>query len=396
MKISLVGYGKSNKSLLKRLLKDHDIFVSDLHISDHDREYLESHGVEFEVGNHSRRILESDLIVMSPGISPRTQVGKMVRESRRRYSTEVSAFFELVDSNPGKVIAVTGTNGKTTTTSMINHTLRKFRFKTFLCGNNDNPISNLREKVDFVILELSSFQLYWSSSIPVDVGVILNVHRDHEDWHGSHENYVRSKLKLSDFSKVFLRGPDVPCECGEGFHLLEDIPSHLRNSQNIENVSATVAVLEKLGFDAKSVVDALLDFEIPEHRMEFVAEINGISFYNDSKATNTHAVLKALENFEYEKVVLILSGILKEEEISEFRKKLEEVKKIIVLGERMYEALKIGVFAESMDEAVSKAFELAESGDVVLFSPAGASFDMFQDYEERGREFKRAVERLVR
>ena len=400
MRISLVGYGKSNRALLRRILKKYEIFVSDLRgFEEEEIEFFEREGVEYEFGEHTTRILDSELVVVSPGISPRTRVGEMILRSGIDFSTEVSAFFELVRPQTGKILAVTGTNGKTTTTLMVKHVLEEMGYRVFLGGNNDNPVSNMKGEYDFVVLELSSFQLYWSDRIPVDFGVLLNISHDHEDWHGSYENYVESKLKLARFSSNLLVGPSLEIDSGERFDLIpsELLPKHLRSSQNVENASATGALMERLGFDREEVLKRLESFKPPEHRMEHVGRFRGIDFFNDSKATNTHAVLKALENFEPERVVLILSGILKEEDTNSFKEEIRTVKSVVVLGERMYRDLNLedAVLAREMDEALEIAVEIAGEGDIVLFSPGGASFDMFENYEERGRVFKEAVKRLI-
>lgn len=396
MKISLVGLGKSNLSLLKRLCRNYEVFVSERRkLREDEMRLIEGCKAEFEE-SHSRRILDSDLVVMSPGISPFTDVGKMVKDFGK-FDSDVGAFFKLFNPGYRKVVAVTGTNGKTTTTEMINHFLRSIGYRTCLCGNNDTPVSELEGEVDYIVLELSSFQLYWTSKLDVDVGLILNISPDHLDWHGSFDHYLKSKLKLAEFSKVVLFGEGLKRE--PKFDLIDEslVPSHLRSAQNLENVSGAAAVLKELGFDLRDFLKSLESFEIPPHRLELVGKIDGVEFYDDSKATNTHATLKALENFD--KVTLILSGILKEEDLDTFIRTVnEKAESVILLGEeiqRRIRGIEVPVYrVYTMKDALKKALEV--SSGVVLLSPAGASFDMYENYKERGDDFKKAFSELIR
>ena len=396
MKISLVGFGNSTSSLLRRICKQHEIFISERRkLKDSELKLAESCGAKVEE-SHSERILDSDLIVVSPGISPFTKVGKMVEKSGK-FNSDIGVFFDLVKPNYRKLVAVTGTNGKTTTTMMINHFLKESGYRTCLCGNNETPVSMLKEKVDYIVLEISSFQLYWTQSLDVDFGLLLNISPDHLDWHRSFEHYLRSKLKLEKFSNVIFFGESLDRE--PKFSIIDEslVPKHLRKRQNIENISGAAALLKAMGFNERDFFESLRSFKLPSHRLEFVGEINGIKFYNDSKATNTHATLKALENFE--KVTLILSGILKENDLDRFLKVVSEKSEaVILLGDEIQKRIKnistVMYRASSMDEAVKKALEL--SSGVVLFSPAGASFDMYENYKERGDDFKRAFLELVK
>ncbi len=395
MRISLVGLGKSNFSLLRRICGYHELFVSERRkLSEEEIEELKRCGADYEV-EHTERVLDSDVVVVSPGVSPLSEVGRMILEKSKRHETEVSMFFQLFKPS-AKVVGVTGTNGKTTTTRMIAHFLEKKGFSVCLCGNNERPVSDLKEDVDFIVLELSSFQLFWSSMIPIDFGLLLNVRPDHMDWHGSFEDYEMAKLKIVRFSKVALVPPDYSSVAKTyGSVDLSLIPQHLRSSQNVENASAAASIIEEMGFDPFEFLDSLSDFTPPSHRMEFVGSIDGVDFFNDSKATNTHAVMKALENFD--KVTLILSGILKERDLEEFKEFLRrKVEAVILLGEKIKEIGKLDVptyGASTMEDAVKKALEV--SSGVVLFSPGGASFDMYSNYEERGEDFKRVVREMI-
>ncbi len=397
MKISLVGLGKSNFSLARRLCKKYEVFVSERRaFTKEELSFLKDCNISFE-NSHSEKVLKSDMIVMSPGISPLSPVGKMVKSSGKHVTCELAAFFELLKPSYGKTIAVTGTNGKTTTTMMIDHFLRKRGFRTCLCGNNEKPVSRLEGFADYIVLEISSFQLYWASNLKIDVGLILNIAPDHMDWHGSFENYKESKMKLAKLSKIIFFGEGIDAEPRYRMIKKEFLPVHLRTPQNTQNASGAAAVIEALGFDSSEFLESLFDFKTPPHRLEFVGKIGSVQFYNDSKATNTHAVMKAMENFD--KVTLILSGIVKESDINHFIKILnDKAEAVVFLGESITKRIKgLSVptfFADNMDDAVKKAYEVSSS--TVLLSPAGASFDMYKNYEERGEDFKRSVLELIK
>ena len=396
MRISLVGLGKSNLALVKRLCRKHEIFISEKRkLREDELRIVKECEAEVEE-SHSERILDSDLVVMSPGISPFTDVGRMAANSGK-FDSDVGAFFKLFKPGYEKLIGVTGTNGKTTTTMMIDYFLKERGYKTCLCGNNDNPVSTLNEKVDYIVLELSSFQLYWTSNLSVDVGLILNISPDHLDWHKSFEHYLESKLKLAKFSKVAFFGESLKREPKFDFIDESLVPKHLRGKQNLENISGAAAVLKTLGFDVHDFLKSLESFKIPSHRLEFVGKIGGVELYDDSKATNTHAVMKALENFD--KVTLILSGILKEENLDLFISVInEKAEAVVLLGEEIQKrvsGINVPVYrAYSMEEALKIALEV--SSGVVLLSPAGASFDMYENYKERGDDFKRAFSELMK
>ena len=409
MKITLVGFGMSNKALLDRLgrVEGYEFFLSERRPLGKDEiDYLNSMGIEYEVG-HTERLLDADVIVVSPGVKPSTEVGNMILSSGVQVHVDVSFYFEIFEKGRAKVIGVTGTNGKSTTVYMIEHVLRKLSNNAVAAGNNEFPIFRVDiDDVDYLVLELSSFQLFWSPHIPLDYSLILNVKEDHLDWHGSFQDYLKSKLKVLDFSKESILNPDLSRVVQKGKYRVfsgvdeKKLPDPLRSAQNVENVSAVKTLL----VDVMAVVgemefyDLIGDFELLPHRLEFVDEVKGVKFYDDSKATNTHAVLKALSNFEA--ATLILSGIVKEKNLEDFAKAVEErTDVVILLGEeirrKLGSFLEGHIFVSDMKSAVEEAFRRTKSG-VVLFSPAGASFDMYKNYKERGEDFKRKVGDLKR
>ena len=403
MRITLLGFGVSNKAVLNSLKDKHKFFVSDKNLKDGDIKLLKSLGIEYE-SSHTERILHSDIIIVSPGINPHSEVGKMVRNSKVEFTVDIDFYFR-VKKKPRFVVGVTGTNGKTTTGSMICHIIKNSGKKCIFLGNNESPIFSFNGNADVMVLELSSFQLYWAQTIPLDIGVLLNISPDHLNWHESYKEYLEAKKKILRFSKVKIVSCDIAkVEDFKDVAIfsnstvdLEKVPESLKFAQNLQNIAAALSVAKELGIKSEEFYKHLSSFKTPPHRMEFVAEYKGVRFYNDSKATNTHATIKALKNFD--KVVLILSGIIKENDLENFMNIVEKkAEKVVLYGRAIMEKLDFKNIevekAFSMDEAVRKAFEGTKNG-VVLFSPAGASFDIYKNYKERGEDFKKAVRRLM-
>ncbi len=425
MLYSLVGYGISNKQLSKVLLAmGHEVFISEARtLTSEDKSELESLGIAYEENQNSERILKADRIVVSPSVPPNHPV---VSKAPEKVLTDIDVI--LSNKMPSCVIGVTGTNGKTTTCSMINHVLLRAGKKSVCLGNVGNPVATLWDKeIECLVLELSSFQLFWSKGFSVDIGVILNISPNHLDWHPSFEHYCQSKLKLFDFSKVRIFNEQdalltsaamhydnsIGFSCAKasyddktvelfGKKYLFDNPS-LYTSQNLWNLSATIQVLKVLGFSEKETLEFLEDFSPPKHRMQLVAQIGGVSFYNDSKSTSSAATIAALRNFEDGKVILILTGRGKNEDYTALIETvLRKAKTVVVFGE-MAKLLVPALMSrgaaveivENMESAVKTAYSMACPGDVVLFSPGGSSFDLYKNYEERGEHFETMVKSVV-
>jgi UDP-N-acetylmuramoylalanine--D-glutamate ligase len=420
LKYALLGFGISNKEILKYLLnKGETVFVSEQNrLSDVDKTFLIKNNVNFEELGHTKKILESDVILVSPGIRFDNPLIKEAQEKGITIDTEISFCtneFKNIDWNP-YIIAVTGSVGKSTTVSMIHHVLNKYT-RSLLAGNIGIPIAKLLNdnlRADYLILEVSSFQLFWSNNFKPNLSVILNIYPNHLNWHPNMEHYVNSKFKIAKFQgkdDIFIYNPDDPYVVRNLNFVkskkipfiktleLDKLPEHLRYKQTLENVAATRTVIETLGFEFN--LDYLKDFQKLPHRMEFVAEVNGIKFFNDSKATNAIAVIKAVENFD-ENLHLIMAGIGKKEDYNELVDVLEKhVKSLAVVGP-IFEDLKpyllnknINFFEfKSISEAVENLFSIAKKGDVIMLSPGGASFDAYKNFEERGEYFKQIVMQL--
>lgn len=395
---------------------------------------LERLGIKVEIGeNKDETILRADLIVTSPGIPPQSPLIKMIRQNNIQLISEPELCF-IESSIP--IIAVTGTNGKTTTTTLISDILKDAEYKAPACGNIGYPIINeITKDNDFLVAEISSFQLEYSQTFKPQLAVFLNCTPDHVDWHGSEEEYIRVKtdfirghratlwqvlnaqdkilldIGTNSISDIYWFGKEMKDKCcfisDNTFVVkekdliipvlpIEDI--QLKGEHNYQNVMASIAAARTIGIDFESIANTVRSFKSVEHRLEYVDTIEGIAFYNDSKATNCDATIWALKAFEDEKIVLIAGGRDKGTDLTELIGLVQKhVKAVILIGEateRFAQALEASNFnevykASTLEEAVDKGFKL-NAGPVVL-SPACASYDMFKNFEERGHVFKDIV-----
>lgn len=411
-------------------------------------------GVMISLGGHPESLFKNaDLIVLSPGVP----ADLAPLESARRAGIEIIGEPELAGRFlRGPVIGVTGSNGKTTVTTLIGELMRAACADVIVGGNIGMPLTSLIEKSSertWTVAELSSFQLELIDSLRVNVAVITNITPDHLDRHGSLENYVRAKHRIftnqTEDDWAVLNGQDqgvvdmvsalgvqarkihfssagretISGEAAEiyvdGKRLittmmtdyrgetevikLDEIP--LPGMHNVENVmtalAATFCAMGTATGDLPALVECIKRFKGVEHRIEYVAEIDGIKFYNDSKATNVDSTVKALEAFE-RNIIVILGGKDKGSDYSTLAPLIRErVKQVILIGAasekiaRQLEGAGPMTRARSMQDAVLSAMEVAKAGDTVLLAPACASFDMFDNYEHRGRVFKEAVYKLA-
>lgn len=435
MRYALLGLGVSNRAVIDFLKnKDVSIFVSEKnHIDDQTKNYLESLGVNYEEGINSENLLNSDVIVVSPGIQPSHPLVKKALEKGVRLTTELDLAYEEILRSGKKIVAVTGTNGKTTTTRLTAFILSK-KYRVFEGGNIGTPLISAMENLEnyeLIVCEVSSFQLYWSSFFKPNIGILLNIAPDHLDWHTSYEEYFESKISMFrrqeekdvalisrntegiEKTVVDLRSRVLLFDEHKGYrvrsngtHLyfedeelhvqIKRIPVHLR-----ENFIAAISTALYLGLNPREIVESLEKFQLLPHRFELVAEIEGVSFINDSKATNAHAVVSALKNFERKNVILILSGLGKNEDYSDLKHSIAEKCKAVVafgamkrLAENFVKKVPL-VLAENMEEAIKASMEFASPGDVVILSPGGSSFDLYSSYVERGEDFKRCIQKMI-
>jgi UDP-N-acetylmuramoylalanine--D-glutamate ligase len=388
-------------------------------------------GARLVLGGHSAALfVQQDLIVPSPGVAWNLQE----LEAARHEGVAVMGELEMAASFlKGPVIGITGTNGKTTTTSLIGHILETAGVSASTGGNLGTPVLAMVDESSegrWNVLELSSFQLEATATFPVHIGVVLNVTPDHLDRHGTFEAYAAAKGRIfqaqtaADFA--VLHADDTVCHGyisqtagtvhwfsrsgrSEPGAWLEDgwivrdgqriaeakLPTP--GPHNIENALAAVAATTLAGVDAAPIAEALRTFRTAEHRLELVAEIDGVAYYNDSKATNVEAARNAIETFD-QGLWVILGGSDKGLEYVALRGSLAgRTRAVFLIGEsaRKIECDIAGIVpaihAGSLREALGCAHGRAEPGDTVLLSPACASFDQFRNYGDRGRQFKEMV-----
>jgi UDP-N-acetylmuramoylalanine--D-glutamate ligase len=401
---------------------------------------LRSAGVSLELGGHlEKTFLEQDVIIPSPGVPADAPLLKAARAKGVTIWSEVELAGRFLH---GRLIGITGSNGKTTTTSLIEHILKNAGFSTILAGNIGTPlISHVEQTNDktITVVELSSFQLELIETLRPNISVFLNLTADHLDRHHTLEEYGRAKARIfenqTDADSAVLNADDpattslVPAKphlywfsrkqrVAHGTFVrqneivfrddgkeetvlnLHDIP--LAGAHNVENVLAAVAATRLAGAAPSAIAKGVRSFAGVEHRLEFVAETGGVRYYNDSKATNVDATLKALDAFPG-RILIVLGGKDKGSDYTVLQKPLRE-KAILALligtaAEKIESQITGSVAIEragSLERAVEIASNAARPGDVVLLAPACASFDQFQNYEHRGRVFKELVHQLER
>jgi len=445
-KITIMGLGRSGKALAEILLKEGaSVFISDRSTDEALRESLAAlsqKGVLHETGGHSRSVYEGkDLVIISPGVSTHAPVLREAREHGIPVIGEVELAYHFARSIP--LVAVTGTNGKSTTVSLIHTMLTTWGKKSLLAGNIGTPLAGEVYKnpdMDFIVAEISSFQLETIASFKPYIGIVLNITTDHIDRHGSMDEYMLAKARLFEnqdgdeyavlnaedpgcmriarmvgsrccyFSSrgpvargAYVEGSDLfwkadgPCE---RVLSLSRIP--LQGIHNMENVLALVSVAKILGVPVHVIIEAMKAFEPLHHRVEYVATVKGVDYYDDSKGTNPGAVIAALQRFD-RPVILIAGGKDKNMDFGELGEHIaRRVKTLVVIGET---ADRIAAAAEAhgmkdirkaptFREAIETCAASASPGDVVLLSPSCASFDMFCSAEERGDIFKSMVKEM--
>ena len=368
--------------------------------------------VDLRVGGYDERVLEGvDVVYASPGVPWDSDLLRQARERGIAVSSEIDLFLRLC---PGTVVGITGTNGKTTTTALTGAVLANGERPVIVGGNiGDTVLDRLGEITPrhWVVLELSSFQLESVERPHLHVGVILNVTPDHLDRHGTFERYVDLKARAVEFAGAddfaVLNGRDEACRRIAERTRAQVVwfdqhrplpPMPLPGRHNMENALAAAAVGRIAGLSDDAIDAAVRSFNGVEHRLELVGEWSGVRWYNDSKATNPDAGRVALSAFPNTPVVLIAGGYGSGFELGDWLADvLANVDAVVLMGasaDVLAEGLRSHpkvVRAANLDEAVDLAGGLARSGGVVLLSPAYKSFDMFKDYEDRGRKFKAAV-----
>lgn len=393
-------------------------------------------GIKVVTGGHPLELLDEnfELMVKNPGIPYNNAMVVRALEKKIPVITEVELAY-LISEAP--IIGITGSNGKTTTTTMIAQVLTAGGQNGLLSGNIGFPASQVAQTVsnkDTLVMELSSFQLMGIEAFHPQIAVITNLMPTHLDYHGSFEEYASAKWNIQknmaaddylvlnfnqDWAKemasqtqatvvpfsttekvdgAYLEG-DVLNFRGEAIIKVDEIG--VPGSHNVENALATITVAKLRGIDNQTIKEVLSAFGGVKHRLQYVGRVNDVSFYNDSKSTNILATQKALSGFDNSKVILIAGGLDRGNEFDELVPDLKGLKKMVILGQsapRVKRAAdQAGVSyldATDVRDAAHKAFALAEPGDIVLLSPANASWDMYSNFEVRGDEFLAAFEEL--
>ncbi len=443
-KLIILGGGESGVgAAMLGKQKGYDVFLSDAgFINEKYKWELSENNIEFEEGGHTaEKILSANEIVKSPGIPEKNEMVKAVRSKEIPVISEIELAYRF--KGDSKIIAITGSNGKSTTTSLIYHICETAGMDCALVGNIGYSFAKqvAENPKGLYVAEISSFQLDDIENFRADVAVLLNITEDHLDRYDyKFENYINSKFRIiqnATINDYFIYNADdeiittklqsttlhtnslpfsMKYEPSNGayingknmtLHLNEERVNWsiydfaLKGKHNQYNTMAACIAAATIGIRKEKIREAITDFQSLEHRMEHVATVRGIKFINDSKATNVNSTWFALESME-NPVVLILGGLDKGNDYSLLDDMVKEkVKAIICLGadnSKIHKAfdgmVSPIVDTASAEDAVKSAFRLASKGDAVLLSPACASFDLFKNYEDRGTQFKNAVKDL--
>ncbi len=448
-KVAIIGLGVSNIPLLKYMYERGAIVTvfDERCANEIPKEVFEEiirYDMKYILGKDCLEALKNfDIIFRSPSCMPTRKELIAAQAQGAIVTSEIEMLMEMC---PGTVIGVTGSDGKTTTTSLIYEILKEKGYNCYLGGNIGTPLfTKLRQmnKSDFVILELSSFQLMNMKTSP-KVSVITNISPNHLNVHSSYEEYIEAKKNIfkyqtkddvlilnydNDITRecekeaegrvIFFSSKtklddgvildeDVIKECSDRIrrHIINTKNVHLRGKHNYENICAAIAATKNL-VDVDTQIQAIKKFKGVEHRIEFIREIDGVKWYNDSIGTSPTRTIAVLNSFD-EKIVLIAGGYDKHLDYTPIAKPiLEKVKTLILMGqtadkiflvvkeEEEKENKKVDTYiCDTLEETVKLARKFANPGEVVLFSPASASFDLFKNFEERGNKFKEIVNNL--
>lgn len=436
--ITILGAVRSGVAAAKLVQKLNAIpFVSDYSNKMEKIVELDELGINYELGGHSEKVFDCDFIITSPGVPSNSKVlvDAISKGIKVISEIEFASWF-----CKGNIIAITGSNGKTTTTELCNHLLNSCGLKSYSAGNIGLAFSEIALDVkenEFVVLEVSSFQLDYIDEFKPKYAILLNITPDHLDRYDNDFNkYAESKLKINQnqnrddyfiyniddeyLSKikiengnkikfslsplnegVFIDGEMFLLKNGELIERICKTDSlQIKGEHNQYNAMSVIALAKLLNLDNEAIEKSLDSFKGVEHRLELVRTLNGINFINDSKATNVDSVWFALRSFETP-IILILGGKDKGNDYSRIEELVSKnVKKIYAIGssaDKIYNYFQSIVevqIVDSLEQAVSDAFKNARDGEIVLLSPACASFDMFNNYEHRGNIFKQIVMQL--
>lgn len=438
-KVLVIGLAKSGKAAVELLLHLHaDITVNEYA----NREMIECYddyvqrGVEMIVGGHPDELFERDFdfAIKNPGINYHKPFILRLKERGIPVYTEIELAYQVCQ--PQNYIAVTGTNGKTTTVTLIYEILKHAKRQAYLAGNVGIPLSHVALTHDLlhqrdcdIVLEMSNFQLLDIATFHPHISTIINLTPDHLDYMASLDEYYASKTRIymnQNNQDYYLENKDDPvlqdylrryscpaqnisfslekeADCMiqnqaiyyQGQHVLDLQEMKIVGRHNVQNMMIAICACALMGIAIQDIHDALVAFKGVEHRIEFVREYQGVKYYNDSKATNTDAAIIALKAFD-KPVILLMGGHEKNLDLKEMSTYKDRISYLICFGdakERFAKEMKCShtYIVDYMQDAIFKAKELAKEGDIVLLSPSTSSFDEFKNYEERGEVFKQII-----
>ena len=435
-KIFILGMGKSGCAVAKLLAKDNHVLITDVKCDDFNLiKELENLGVNVIITKEQDKIFDDsyDYVVKNPGVRLDHPVVLKAKEFDIPVITELEVAYRYLPEV--KIVGITGSNGKTTTTTIIYEFLKAAGLPVHLAGNIGYPLCSQIDQIkngDVLVIEISSHQLANLDKLKVDVAVLTNLYQVHLDFFGNYENYKLDKLRIFNnqdekcvailnkgdkevyeltknlkakkeyFSSkgeanVYIKGEDIVYN-GEKVVSLSDI--RVKGVHNYENIMAAILAAKEFNVSNDILKEVLNNFAGVEHRIEFVRRLNGREFYNDSKATNVDSTITALKSFNNE-VVLILGGLDRGHSFEPLLPYLKNVKQIVCYGETKE---RIKAFAcennidvtvtNNLEEATHAAYNISLEGDTILLSPACASWDQYKSFEDRGDEFKKIVNEL--
>ncbi len=441
-KVLVIGLARSGLGAIKVLSSlGADITLSESKPKEEIKEAEMLEGLEVKIAGQSMDVFEEkyDLAIKNPGVPYRAPMILKLEENGVPVITEIELAYQV--SKPQHFAAITGSNGKTTTSTLLYEILHKaYGEKAHLCGNIGIALCEIvmdynlmEEEGHYFALEVSNFQLVNIDKFRPEVATIINLSPDHVDFMGSLDNYYKSKTEVyrnmrgddefilnTDDATLLEYTERYPVNCKVNAFSLDrqDTDSFVKDGfiyikgekvmpvsviklvgkHNLQNVMVAVSAAKALGVSNEIITEAVSEFKGVEHRIEFVREIGGVRYYNDSKGTNPDATITAVKSFE-KGVILLVGGFEKGLSMDELRKNLGSVKKVIgygVCGPRLVKELvgDDGILVENLVQAVDEAYKLAQPGDTVLLSPTTSSFDQYSGFEERGDHFKQIVNSL--
>lgn len=436
-KIYIMGMARSGYEAAKLLAKNNEIMLTDGKEQNKDQvKELESLKVQVIITEHQEDYLDDtfDLLIKNPGIRFDTKCVQKAEKLGIKIINEIELAYHFLP-NETHIIAVTGSNGKTTTTTLIYEFLKAMKKRVHIGGNIGNPLCSLLSKVkegDYLVLEISAQQLHDMYDFKADVSVLTNLTPVHLDFFKTYESYQSMKKKIfqnqnsSDLAIINLDDlqeqtlvKDIPSEkqtfslhkeanCYiengaiyyEGAKVIDTSEIRIQGNHNYQNIMCAILATKRFGISDEVIKEVLTRFAGVEHRLEFVTKIKGREFYNDSKATNVKSTETALQAFQ-KPIILLLGGLDRGHAFDELKDDMKFVRHIICYGETKHrikefcDQISIDCnMVDTLEEATKAAYNISEEGDVILLSPACASWDQYQCFEDRGNEFKRVIETL--